>query len=134
MKKTILLIGILAVSGLTACSEYQSVRHEKMKEQGIENTINATDPSDRAAIITAKMVETLSLNESQRVRAALLNEDFSVRYNILAASTNPKTDKRAEFIKLTQEKDTELKKILNNAQITKWHEISAEFWKEYRIM
>lgn len=134
MKKITLLMSILTISGLTACSGYQSVYHEKQKERAIENTINATNPSDRAEIITNKMVETLSLNETQRVKVALLNEDFSVRYNILAASNNPKTDKRAEFIKLTQEKDTELKKVLNNAQITKWHAISAEFWNEYRIM
>jgi hypothetical protein len=28
----------------------------------------------------------------------------------------------------------ELKKILNEAQITKWHAVSAEFWEEYRII
>jgi hypothetical protein len=134
MKKTLLAMCIVAASGLNACAQYESVKHEKKKEALIESTINATDPSERAELITLKMVEVLSLNEVQKTKVALINEDFSVRYNILAASSNPKVDKRKEFIKLTKEKDTELKKVLNNAQITKWHAVSDEFWAEYRIL
>ncbi|PWQ93781.1 hypothetical protein [Leucothrix arctica] len=134
MKKIITIMCLVAVSGLTACTQYQSLKHEKQKEQMIENSINATDPSERALIITTKMVEVLSLNEVQKVKVMMINEDFSTRYNILAESTNPKLNKREEFIKLTNEKDIELKKVLNNAQITKWHAVSAEFWEEYRIV
>ena len=134
MKKIAMVLCVLAVTSLTACTSYESVKHEKKKEQLIENSINASDPTDRAELITIKMVEVLSLNEVQKQKVALLNEDFSVRYNILAASSNPKIDKRKEFIKLTKEKDTELKKVLNNAQITKWHAVSDEFWAEYRIL
>lgn len=134
MKKIILLVSILAVSTLTACTRYESVKHEKQKEQLIENTINDTDPMDRAELITMKMVDTLSLNEAQTEKVSVINQDFSVKYNILAASKNPKLDKRKEFLKLTAEKDTELKKVLNNAQISKWHTVSAEFWEEYRLL
>ncbi|GAA0405210.1 hypothetical protein GCM10009133_12310 [Cocleimonas flava] len=134
MKKLAIAVCVLAAVNLTACTQYKSMKHEKQKEYLIEDTINATDPSDRAAIITSKMVEALGLNEAQRVKVALLNEDFSNRYSVLAASNNPKINKRKEFIKLTDEKNQELKKVFNNAQVTKWNEIRKEFWDEYRML
>ena len=134
MKKMTIAMCILVAVNLTACTQYKSMKYEKQKEHLIEDTINATDPSDRAAIITDKMVEALDLNEVQKVKVSLINEDFSNRYSVLAASTNPKIKKRKEFIKLTNEKNLELKKVLNNAQITKWNKIQDNFWEEYRIL
>lgn len=125
---------ILAATSLTACTQYKSAKHEKQKEYLIEDTINSTTPHERASVITEKMVEVLALNEVQKKQVEFINEDFSARYNFLAASSNPKLNKRKEFIKLTKKKDMELKKILNNAQITKWHEVRDEFWEEYRIL
>ncbi len=134
MKKMTIAICVLAAVNLTACTQYKSMKYEKQKEHLIEDTINSTNPSDRALIITNKMVNTLDLNQVQKQQVALINEDFSARYNFLAASSNPKIHKRKEFIKLTKEKDMELKKVLNNSQITKWHEIRDEFWEEYRLL
>ncbi|WP_299872904.1 hypothetical protein [uncultured Cocleimonas sp.] len=134
MKKMTMVMCVLSAISLNACTQYKSMKYEKQKEQLIEETINATDPSDRAAIITSKMVEALGLNEAQRIKVSLLNEDFSNRYSFLAASNNPKINKRKEFIKLTDEKNLELKKVLNNAQVTKWNKIRKEFWDEYRIL
>ncbi len=134
MKNFTIAMCILAASSLTACTQYKSIKHEKQKEQLIENTINNSTPEARAFIITEKMVEVLGLTEVQKYKVAVLNQDFSTRYNLLASSTNPRLEKRKEFISLTNEKDMELKKILNEAQITKWHAVSAEFWEEYRII
>ncbi|PWQ93803.1 hypothetical protein [Leucothrix arctica] len=134
MKKIALVLTVLAVTSLTACSKYKNATYEDQKRQNFANTINSTSPTLRASIITEKMVEELSLTEVQKNKVAFINEDFSTRYNILAASNNPKINKRDEFIKLTREKDGELKKILNNSQITKWHTISELFWEEFRII
>ena len=134
MKYSNIAICVLIASSVSACAPYSSMKHEQRKEKLIEQTINNTDPEVRAFQITEKMIEVLGLTEVQKYKVAVINQDFSARYNLLAASTNPKVDKRKEFISLTKEKDMELKKVLNNAQITKWHEVSAEFWEEYRII
>lgn len=137
MKKTTLILCALALTSLTACTRNKApepVSHETIKEQVVAETISSTSPIARANIITQKMVNELSLTEVQRNRVALINEDFSIRYNILIASTNPEINKRDEFINLTNEKNAELRKVLNNAQITKWDSIRAAFWEEYRIM
>lgn len=135
MQKIGLVLCTLAVSGLAACApKPKPVSHESIKEQVVADTISSTSPIARANLITQKMVQELNLTEVQRNKVALINEDFSIRYNILVASTNPKINKRDEFIKLTNEKNAELRKVLNNAQVTKWDGIRAAFWEEYRIM
>ncbi len=134
MKKLTIVMCVLAASTLTACTQYKSAKHERQKEQLIEETIKSTNPEARALVITEKMYEELNLTEVQKEKVLLINEDFSARYNNLAASNNPKIHKRKEFKKLTNEKDMELKKVLNNAQVTKWNQIQDEFWEEYRIL
>ena len=110
------------------------MKHERQKEQLIEDTIKNTNPLDRASIITNKMIEVLSLSEVQKNQVDIINKDYSMRYNFLVESTNPKLQKRKEFLKLMQEKDTALKNVLNNTQMTKWHAVRDEFWEEYRIL
>lgn len=134
MKKIAVILCALAVTSLSACTQNKIAKHERQKEQVVAETIKSTSPIARANIITQKMVDELGLTEVQRKQVALINEDFSIRYNILIDSTNPKINKRDEFIKLTNEKSAELRKVLNNAQVTKWDTIRAAFWDEYRII
>ena len=133
MKKVTLTLGALVITALAGCASYNSAINESEKEQEVAEVIRSTSPVMRALVITGKMVQELGLTEVQTNKVALINEDFSTRYNILIASNNPKIEKRAEFVKLTEEKNTELKKVLNNAQITKWNNIRATFWEQYRI-
>ncbi|HPY40666.1 MAG TPA: hypothetical protein PLM98_09120 [Thiolinea sp.] len=116
----------LAVSGCT--------NHEKAKEQAVGAMIQETSPSDRAAALTDLMTSTLSLNDAQKAQVAALNMDYSTRFNILMGSTNKKVDKKAEFMRLSAEKEAKLKTILTDAQVKAYDANKAELLDTYRMM
>lgn len=117
---------VLAFSGCT--------NHEKAKEQAVGSMIQETSPTDRAAALTDIMKTTLNLNESQTVQVSDLNLDYSTRFSILMASTNKKVDKKAEYMRLSAEKEAKLKGMLDDSQIKAYDANKADLLDTYRMM
>lgn len=131
--KPLFVFGMLAsfaIMSVAGCA----TSYDKAKEQAVETMIKETMPSERAAVLTDLMSDKLQLNESQKTQVADLNIDYSTRFSILMESTNPNVDKRAEFLRLSAEKEVKLKSILTDIQIQAYDANKAELLDTYRIM
>ena len=127
------LFGILASVTLIALAGC-SMSHSQAKEQTVGTVIAGTTPAERATALTALMTSTLNLNESQQTRVAALNMDYSTRFSILVASTNPNLDKKAEFMRLSADKEAKLKGMLSDSQIQAYDANKADLLDTYRLM
>lgn len=127
------LFGVLASLTLIAMAGC-SMTHNQAKEQAVGTVISGTTPSERANALTALMTSTLNLNDSQQTQVAALNLDYSTRFSILMASTNPKLDKKAEFMRLSADKEAKLKGMLTDSQIQAYDANKADLLDTYRLM
>ncbi|TXH72296.1 MAG: hypothetical protein E6Q85_06660 [Thiothrix sp.] len=129
--KKFFIVGLVA---FTALSISACTNHEKSKEKAVGSMIQETSPTDRAAALTDLMSTTLNLNESQRAQVGALNLDYSTRFSVLMASTNKKIDKKAEFTRLSAEKEAKLKGMLDDSQIKAYDANKADLLDTYRMM
>lgn len=124
------ILASLTMIAIAGCS----MSHNQSKEQAVSAIIKETTPSERASALTALMTSTLNLNESQQVQVGALNMDYSTRFSILVASTNPKLDKKTEFMRLSADKEAKLKRMLTDSQIKTYDANKTDLLDTYRLM
>ena len=80
------------------------------------------------------MTATLNLSDVQQRQVSALNLEYSTRFNVLANSRNPSINKKAEFERLSKEKETRIKALLSSSQIQTYDSNRADLLDTYRIM
>ncbi len=80
------------------------------------------------------MTATLNLSDVQQRQVSALNLEYSTRFNVLANSRNPSINKKAEFERLSKEKEARIKALLSSSQIQTYDSNRADLLDTYRIM
>lgn len=129
--QSVLLICGLGV-WLAACS--QNSLYDENKANAVKEGIANTSPIARANALTDVMTATLNLSDVQQRQVSALNLEYSTRFNVLANSRNPSINKKAEFERLSKEKEARIKALLSSSQIQTYDSNRADLLDTYRIM
>jgi hypothetical protein len=112
MKKTLILIGMMTIWGLTFAQRHNHNAH------------NADEVAARKA---DKMKSALRLNETQYASIKEINKKYAAKVSVLRSDTTTReTERRDQFKEIRVQRENEISKVLSREQNTKWDSIRTE--------
>ena len=116
MKKSILILAIVLFAGIMQSMAQKQDHHMKT-------------PEERAQMMTEKMTAKLDLSNEQAKKIYQINLETAQKMHVIKQNKTEDADKtvfRAQMKELHQNHQTQLKAVLNAAQLEKWEAMKEE--------